>query len=56
MAQNTSSDSSKPETICEGLIGELLDALDEARNLDDLYTSLKAQHKIIEAILILVAE
>ena len=54
MSLNTKSDSSKTESILEGLQSELLDMLDKARNLEDLVQSLKTQKAIIEAILILL--
>jgi hypothetical protein len=54
LPQNTKSDSSKTESILEGLKDELLDMLDKARNLEDLVQSLKAQKHIIEALLTLL--
>jgi hypothetical protein len=54
MLPSMPSDSSKTEQLLTDLINELLESLDRARNLDDLYQSLKAQHYIIEALLILL--
>ena len=56
MSQNTKSDSSKKESMLEGLIEELLGMLEKAKNLDDLVVSLKAQKAIIEALLLLVTD
>jgi len=56
LSQNTKSDSSKEESMLEGLIEELLGMLKKAQNLDDLVVSLKAQKAIIEALLLLVTD
>jgi len=56
MAQNTSSDSSSPSEICEDLVAELIGALDEAAQLDDLVKSLKVRRCVIDALLILILE
>ena len=54
MPQNTKSDSSKETTFLDELASELLDRLDEARNIEDLVMSLKIQKLLIRAILILL--
>lgn len=54
MQGNTQSDNSE-NTICtEDLLNEALDMLDHARNIDDMYQSLRVQGEIIKFLLWLI--
>jgi hypothetical protein len=51
MLPSIKSESTNPEKLLEDLQDRLLEALDRARNLDDLIQSLQCQRAIITAIL-----